>query len=189
MGYGSAQDAEGMGDSRCDHCSGPGMGVASGPEGKPSAGRNGSYFGRSVGTARTASRWRCGSLAGREARDGWSRGERLRARSSRAVAAPDATIEYYRRLVRLEREFPKDRWITVRFDERVADPFVTVERIYAQLGLPMSAEAARAIGEGAAAAARQRSRGHDDTLEEFGLTREAIHEPLREVFEACGFEA
>ena len=86
----------------------------------------------------------------------------------RAIA--DATIEYYRRLLRFEREFPEEQWITVRFDELVRDPLPTVERIYAHLGLPMSAEAARTIGEEAAASARHRSRGHSYSLEEFGLT-------------------
>jgi len=104
----------------------------------------------------------------------------------RAVA--DATIEYHRRLLRLEREFPKERWITVRFDELVREPLATVERIYAHLGLPLCDEAARAIGEEAAASARHRSRGHAYSLEEFGLTREAIYGPLREVFEVYGFE-
>lgn len=104
----------------------------------------------------------------------------------RAIA--DATIEYYRRLLRFERDFPEERWITVRFDELVQDPQETVERIYRHFGLPMSAEAARAIGEEAAASARHRSRGHGYSLEEFGLTREAIYEPLREVFETYGFE-
>jgi omega-hydroxy-beta-dihydromenaquinone-9 sulfotransferase len=104
----------------------------------------------------------------------------------RAIA--DATIEYYRRLLRFEREFPKGQWITVRFDELVRNPLPTVERIYSHLGLPMTAETAHAIGEEAAASARHRSRGHSYTLEEFGLTREAIYEPLREVFEVYGFE-
>jgi hypothetical protein len=104
----------------------------------------------------------------------------------RAIA--DATIEYYRRLLRFEREFPEEQWITLRFDELVRDPLAAVERIYAHFGIPMSAGAARAIAEEAAASARHRSRGHAYSLEEFGLTREAIYEPLREVFDAHGFE-
>jgi hypothetical protein len=104
----------------------------------------------------------------------------------RAIA--DATIEYYRRLLRFEREFPKEQWITVRFDDLVRDPLATVERIYAHFGIPMSAGAARAIAEEAAAGARHRSRGHAYSLEEFGLTRQAIYQPLREVFEVHGFE-
>jgi len=105
----------------------------------------------------------------------------------RAIA--DATMEYYRRLLRFERAYPKGQWITVRFDDLVRDPLATVERIYAHLDLPMSAEAARAIGEEAAAGERHRSRGHGYTLEEFGLTREAIRGELAEVFDAYGFEA
>jgi hypothetical protein len=104
----------------------------------------------------------------------------------RAVA--DATIEYYRRLQRFEKQFPEEQWITVRFDELVRDPMSVVERIYAHLGLPMSEEAVRAIGAEAVASDRHRSRGHSYSLEAFGLTREAIYEPLREVFEAYGFE-
>jgi len=110
------------------------------------------------------------------------------ARSAEWRDVADATIEYYRRLLRFEREFSKERWITVRFDELVTKPLSTVERIYAQLGLPMSAEAARAIRAEAATSARHRTPGHVYSLEEFGLTRDAIYEPLREVFEAYGFE-
>jgi hypothetical protein len=104
----------------------------------------------------------------------------------RAIA--DATIEYYRRLLRFEREFPQKQWITVRFDDLVREPLATVEAIYAHLGLPFTEDAALAIGEEAAVSARHRSRGHDYLLEEFGLTREAIYEPLREVFEVYGFD-
>jgi hypothetical protein len=104
----------------------------------------------------------------------------------RAIA--DATIEYYRRLLRFERAFPQKQWISVRFDDLVRDPFATVERIYDHLQLPLSEEAARSIGEEAASSARHRSRGHSYALEDFGLTRESIYEPLREVFDAYGFE-
>ncbi len=103
-------------------------------------------------------------------------------------AIADATIEYYRRLLRFERSFPTDQWITVRFDELVRDPLNTVHRIYAQLGLTMSAEAERAIGEEAANSTRHRSRGHSYTLDEFGLTHQKIYEPLQEVFAHYGFE-
>jgi hypothetical protein len=103
-------------------------------------------------------------------------------------AVGDATMEYYRRLLRFEREFPKEQWITVRFEDLVREPMATVERIYAHLSLPMSTEAARAIGAEAESHARHRSRGHAYSLEAFGLTREAVYEPLREVFEAYGFE-
>ncbi len=105
----------------------------------------------------------------------------------RAIA--DATMEYYRRLLRFEREFPKDQWITVRFDDLVRDPFVTVERIYSHLGLRLDEETAHAIAEEAAVSSRHRSRGHGYSLEEFGLERGRIHESLREIFEVHGFEA
>jgi hypothetical protein len=110
-----------------------------------------------------------------------------RAPEWRAIA--DATMEYYRRLLRFERDFPEEQWITVRFDDLVREPLATVERIYAHLGLAMSSEAARCIAEEAAASTRHRSRGHDYSLEAFGLTREAIHDALPEVFDVYGFEA
>ena len=100
----------------------------------------------------------------------------------------DATIEYYRRLHRFEREFPKGQWITIRFDDLVKQPLATVEAVYTHLGLPFTGDAARLIGEEAAVSTRHRSRGHDYSLDQFGLTREAIHEPLREIFDAYGFE-
>jgi len=103
-------------------------------------------------------------------------------------AIGDATMEYYRRLRRLEREFPKEQWITVRFDDLVREPLATVEAIYAQLGLPLTPAAARAIAEEADESARHKSRGHHYTLESFGLTREGIHDSLREIFDAYGFE-
>lgn len=104
----------------------------------------------------------------------------------RAVA--DATIEYYKRLHRFEAEFPADQWITVRFDDLVAEPMGTVERIYAHLGIPLSDDAAAAIGAEAATSTRHRSTGHGYSLEQFGLTPADVHEPLREVFEAYGLD-
>ena len=69
------------------------------------------------------------------------------------------------------------------------EPLATVEAIYAQLGLPLTQTAARAIAEEAMQSARHRSQGHDYSLESFGLTREGIHDSLREIFDAYGFEA
>jgi hypothetical protein len=105
----------------------------------------------------------------------------------RAIA--DATLEYYQRLERFEREFPAEQWITVTFDELVSEPFATVEKIYAHFEIAMSDEAARAIAAEARASARHRSQGHAYSLEDFGLTREDVRAPLESIFERYGFEA
>lgn len=105
----------------------------------------------------------------------------------RAIA--DATIEYYLRLARFEREFPPEQWISIRFDELVSEPFATAQRIYAHFGLEMSEAAASAVANEVASSARHRSRDHRYSLEEFGLTRDQVSQPLGEIFERYEFEA
>jgi hypothetical protein len=104
----------------------------------------------------------------------------------RAIA--DATMEYHRRLLRFEQEFPEKQWLTVLFDDLVRDPHATVERIYAHLGLSMSPEAAQFIRKESSQSTRHQSRGHDYSMEEFGLSPETIRNALPEVFDAYGFE-
>ena len=103
-------------------------------------------------------------------------------------ALADATMEYYRRLHRFEQDFPAGQWVTVRFDDLVRCPLETVERIYDGLGLELGAEARAAIERDAGESGRHRSQGHAYTPEQFGLTRGQIHDGLREIFDAYGFE-
>jgi len=104
-------------------------------------------------------------------------------------AIGDATIEYYRRLERFEREFPPEQWLSISFDSLVANPTATVEEIYAHFRLEMNDEAAQAIAAEAATSERHRSRSHDYSLEKFGFSRAQVHEALADIFDRYGFEA
>jgi hypothetical protein len=104
----------------------------------------------------------------------------------RAIA--DATIEYYLRLRRLEKTFPHDQWVTIRFDDLVTDPAGTVRAVYDHLGLPWSPQAAAGVDDEAARSDRHRSASHGYTMDEFGLSPADVHEPLTEIFDAYGFE-
>jgi hypothetical protein len=73
------------------------------------------------------------------------------------------------------------------YRELLADPAATIERVYRDLGLEVSADyRERLLGEG------KRARQHKSTnrysLEEFGLEADTIHEELAELFDRFGWD-
>jgi hypothetical protein len=81
------------------------------------------------------------------------------------------------------------RFCDVRYDDLVADPAGTVEAVYGHFGLPLSGAAADAIRRLAAAAAAERAAGgtgHRYTLEEFGLTGQAVDERFAAYAQTAG---
>jgi hypothetical protein len=93
---------------------------------------------------------------------------------------------YYRCSLRVREELPADRFIEIRYEELIADPESTVERIYQRLNLPMSGQY-RDVLEAETARATAHCSGHKYTLEQFGLTKEMIYNELQDVFAAYGF--
>jgi len=102
----------------------------------------------------------------------------------------DLVIDGFLRLLRWEQRLPAPQWITVRFEDLIADPRGTVADIYERFGIDMSAAASDAIATEAARASQHRSRSKErPTLRDLGLTREEVAERLREVFDAYGLTA
>jgi hypothetical protein len=107
--------------------------------------------------------------------------------SPEARALARLAIGYLRYALDCRKFIPSDQLIVVRYDDLVADPGATVERIYAQLKIPMD--------DAFAARLREASRDqrifvseHRYSLEEFGLSKEAVFAELKDVFAEFGFE-
>lgn len=104
--------------------------------------------------------------------------------ASRALA--EVIFSYYRVLLDLKRTMPPSQFIEVRYEELVADPKATVERVYRELDLPMSNEYAAILDQERVGARAYRSK-HSYSLEACGLTRDDVYCAMPEVFEAYGF--
>ncbi len=90
----------------------------------------------------------------------------------------------YQRLLEWERRLPPERWLTLRFDQLIADPRGTVDQVYRHFGIARDAAAERALEAASARASRHRARAKPPTLAQLGLSRAYIHARLRDVFEA-----
>ncbi|MEZ4381042.1 MAG: sulfotransferase [Nannocystaceae bacterium] len=100
----------------------------------------------------------------------------------------DAVIEGMRRLLSWERRLPKAQWLTLRFDELIADPLATARRVYDHFDLPRSADAEAALAAQAQRSATYRSRKTAPlTLADCGYREDEVYAELREVFDAYGF--
>jgi hypothetical protein len=107
--------------------------------------------------------------------------------SPAARALAHLAIDYYRRAIDCRKFIPEDRFITVRYDDLVAQPRKTVDALYRRLGIDMS-PTFRARLDQALASERGFSSGHSYSLEQFGLTEEGIFEELPDIFAEFGFE-
>lgn len=107
-------------------------------------------------------------------------------RESRAMG--QLAIDFYKCALDLRKHLPEEQFMVVRFDDLVADPAATVERIYAHFNLTISPAYRARLEEATSGAGEFKSSGHHYTLEEFGLTRREIHRQLRPLFEEFGFE-
>lgn len=94
----------------------------------------------------------------------------------------------FRTLLAWERRLPPEGWLTLRFEQLVADPLATIERVYAHFGIERSPAAREAQELACAQSKRHRARVRPPELEAFGLSRAQIHEALGEVFEAYELE-
>ncbi len=94
--------------------------------------------------------------------------------------------DYYLHLHELEKGFPPDRLLKVRYEDLVADPRATVHRIYQALGMEVEPEFDARLIEETGRARKYKSR-HRYSLEQYGLSREDIHRRLHPIFEEYGF--
>jgi hypothetical protein len=84
-------------------------------------------------------------------------------------------------------ERPKDSYVIVKYDDLVADPELTMDRICGRLGFELSEAYRETLAEAARAARRYQSR-HRYSLEGTGLTREQIVAQFQEIFDRFGFD-
>jgi len=95
--------------------------------------------------------------------------------ATRALA--DMFLEHSRILGAEGREQPRDRWVSVRFEDLIEDPVATVARIYDAFGMTTTPLFQARLALAAAEARRFKSR-HVYDLARFGLTDEDVREGL-----------
>ncbi|HEY5658312.1 MAG TPA: sulfotransferase [Myxococcota bacterium] len=105
---------------------------------------------------------------------------------SRAYA--QLAVDWYRSMFDKRHKFAEDHYICIRYDELVADPQATIERIYRHFGLQMS-DAMRERLEQATSVSRKYESSHAYSLAQYGLSEQWIRERLGDVLEAYGFES
>jgi hypothetical protein len=95
--------------------------------------------------------------------------------------------EYYRYALECRKDIPEDQFITIRYEDLVANPKKTILGLYSRLGMPVS-EAFEAKLDEAQAAQRTYESPRTVDLDFFGVTEEEVSEELREVFETFGYD-
>ncbi|MFO0690931.1 MAG: sulfotransferase [Myxococcota bacterium] len=83
---------------------------------------------------------------------------------------------------------PEVKGAVVDYRDLTSDPAATIEKLYQDLGLPMSSEYREWLA-GQAKREREHKTRHTYSLEEFGLEAEAIRKNLAPLFERFGWDA
>ncbi len=104
--------------------------------------------------------------------------------ASRAFA--QLMVDYYKRYLDLARQFPSDRFVTVMYDDLVADAAAVVKQVYGALGLSPSERFLETLGADTRRHESYKSR-HRYALEDFGLDAAFVQQALPEAFDVYGF--
>ena len=115
---------------------------------------------------------------------GWSRERQLE--SLRAMA--EISYETYRDPLDVLEENKNVPASIIDYRELVSDPLAAVEKMYTELGLPMT-DGYRAVLAKEKKRAGEHSTTHSYSLEEFGLDRDEIHTQLAPLFDRFGWES
>lgn len=99
----------------------------------------------------------------------------------------EVAYDSYRTLHGLQGELAEDHFVELRYDELIADPEATIERIYEVFGLEMT-DAYRARLREEVAHTRDWESGHEHSLEDYGLSEKSVYAEIKDVFEAYDFE-
>jgi hypothetical protein len=86
----------------------------------------------------------------------------------------DAWTWGMQRVMAVRDRLPADRVVDVQFEDTVAHPVETVEKVYAHLGLDYTPEVAEGVRAYLAANPRDKHGTHTYTLEEFGLDHDEV---------------
>ncbi len=109
--------------------------------------------------------------------------DQLEAQRRRVV---EKAAELYRRALEELEKIPDDRRHIVLYEDLVADPERAITKAYDALGLPLSDTYQTKLRQACEKARRYKSR-HKYTLEQFGLTRDAIRSAVPFVYERFDF--
>jgi len=99
----------------------------------------------------------------------------------------DLICGYYVHLHEVEKNFPADGILKVRYEDLVADPHNIIHGIYQKFGLEFSPEYDRLLREETNKAGTYKSK-HRYSLEDYGLTKEMLYQRLKPVFKDYGFK-
>jgi len=113
----------------------------------------------------------------------------LRLDGPEARALAQLIIDYYKFLHEKQKESDRngdDRFVSMTYPSLLADPLARIHEIYARFGLTMTPDL-RTRFEQSVAQQRKFKSEHQYSLEQFGLTREWVHDQLAEVFDAYEF--
>jgi hypothetical protein len=100
----------------------------------------------------------------------------------------DIAEHWYRWPMERLPEYPDNRGMFLTYDELTAHPQEAVAALYQRLELPLTSRFAAVLAEEHEKARGYKSR-HKYSLEEYGLTPEAVFERYRDVFERFEFDA
>jgi omega-hydroxy-beta-dihydromenaquinone-9 sulfotransferase len=95
-------------------------------------------------------------------------------------------MKYARRYAELGSTLPPERFVTVHYDDLVADPARAVERVYEQLQMTMGHAFRQRLTQAARVAGGHRS-AHRYRLEDFGLTTNDVDDALGDWMDRHGF--
>jgi len=107
--------------------------------------------------------------------------------SPEARALSQLAIAYYRYALDCRKAILPTRFITIRYDDLVADPKQTIEILYESLGLKISPSFAADLDRGRQSQRSFTSR-HSYSMKRFGLCEKAVYDELRDIFEEFDFE-
>jgi len=121
-------------------------------------------------------------------RIGWRRLDWDAARVDRCLRVlADQSFDTYLYPLEVLARHPETPHAVVDYRDVVADPAATIEQVYGQLSLPMTAQYRELLlAEGKRA--RKHVSGHSYSLEEFGLDAGEIHTRLAELFDRFGWD-
>jgi hypothetical protein len=107
--------------------------------------------------------------------------------SPEARALARLSIDYYRYALHCRKFIPADQFITIRYDDLVADPRKTIEELYLRLGLDVN-ESFRDQLEAQLTTQRSFTSHHRYALAQFGLSEEEVFTELKDIFAEFGFD-
>ena len=101
--------------------------------------------------------------------------------SLEAARESSATLEHdLKRCLQVRDSLPPGTFIDVDFSDTVSDPIGVVERVYHEIGMPMTERARSQIGAYMKTHPREGRPTHTYTLEQFGFTEEEIRRRFQE---------